>query len=53
MMSDYDSRQAGQSRRELFGRFCDTQTLFCTAHLPSPSTAREVRRKDAFDFVEA
>ena len=53
MMSDYDSKIAGQSRRELFGRFCDTQTLFCTAHLPSPSTARVVRWKDAFDFVDA
>jgi glyoxylase-like metal-dependent hydrolase (beta-lactamase superfamily II) len=53
MMSDYDSTQAGQSRRELFGRFCDTQTLFCTAHFPSPSRARVVRWKDAFDLVDA
>jgi glyoxylase-like metal-dependent hydrolase (beta-lactamase superfamily II) len=53
MMSDYDSAQAGQSRRELFGRFCDTSTLMCTAHFPSPSTARVVRRQDAFDFVDA
>jgi len=53
MMADYDSKQAGQSRRELFGRFCDTQTLMCTAHFPSPSTARVVRWKDGFDFVEA
>jgi glyoxylase-like metal-dependent hydrolase (beta-lactamase superfamily II) len=53
MMADYDSRQAGQSRRELFGRFCDTPTLMCTAHFPSPSTARVKRWKDAFDFVEA
>jgi len=50
MMSDYDSKQAGQSRRELFGRFCDTSTLMCTAHFPSPSTGRFVRWKDAFDF---
>jgi glyoxylase-like metal-dependent hydrolase (beta-lactamase superfamily II) len=53
MMADYDSKQAGQSRRELFGRFCDTQTLMCTAHFPSPSTARVVRWKDSFDLVEA
>jgi glyoxylase-like metal-dependent hydrolase (beta-lactamase superfamily II) len=51
MMADYDSKQAGQSRRALFGRFCDTPTLMCTAHFPSPSTARVVRWKDAFDFV--
>jgi glyoxylase-like metal-dependent hydrolase (beta-lactamase superfamily II) len=53
MMSDYDSKIAGQSRRQLFGRFCDTSTLMCTAHFPSPSTARIVRHKDAFDFVDA
>ncbi len=51
MMSDYDSKIAGQSRRELFGRFCGTPTLFCTAHFPSPSTARLVRWKDSFDLV--
>jgi glyoxylase-like metal-dependent hydrolase (beta-lactamase superfamily II) len=53
MMSDYDSRQAGQSRRELFGRFCETSTLMCTAHFPSPSTGRVVRWRDAFDIVGA
>jgi glyoxylase-like metal-dependent hydrolase (beta-lactamase superfamily II) len=53
MMADYDSKQAGQSRRELFGRFCDTPTLFCTAHFPSPSTARVKRWKDSFDFADA
>jgi hypothetical protein len=53
MMSDYDSTLAGVSRRKLFGRFCDTSTLMCTAHFPSPSTARAVRWKDAFDFIDA
>ena len=53
MMADYDSAQAGVSRRELFGRFCDSSTLMCTAHFPSPSTARVVRWKDAFDLVDA
>ena len=52
MMSDYDSGQAAESRRKLFGRFCDTSTVMCTAHLPSPSTARVVRWQDAFDFVD-
>ena len=46
------SRRAA-SRRELFGRFCDTSTLMCTAHFPSPSTGRFVRWKDAFDFKAA
>jgi len=53
MMSDYDSGLAGKSRRELFGRFCDTSTLMCTAHFPSPSTARVVRWQDSFDFIDA
>jgi glyoxylase-like metal-dependent hydrolase (beta-lactamase superfamily II) len=53
MMSDYDSKQAGQSRRELFGRFCGTPTLMCTAHFPSPSTGRFVRWRDSFDFIAA
>jgi glyoxylase-like metal-dependent hydrolase (beta-lactamase superfamily II) len=53
MLSDYDSKQAGQTRRELFGRFCDTPTLMCTAHFPSPSTGRFVRWRDSFDFIAA
>ena len=48
MMSDYDSAQAGQSRRELFGSLCDTSTLVCTGHFPSPSTGRVSRWGDGF-----
>lgn len=51
MQADWDSKQAGESRRRLFGRFCDTSTLLCTAHFPSPSTGRIVRFGDAFDFA--
>ncbi len=50
MMSDYDSALAAQSRIALFTRFCDTSTLMCTAHFPSPSTGRVVRWRDAFDI---
>ena len=53
MMSDYDPARAAESRRQLFGRFCDTSTLMCTAHFPSPSTARVVRWQDAFDLIDA
>jgi glyoxylase-like metal-dependent hydrolase (beta-lactamase superfamily II) len=53
MMADYDSKQAGQSRRSLFGQVCDTSTLMCMAHFPSPSTGRIVRHKEAFDFIDA
>jgi glyoxylase-like metal-dependent hydrolase (beta-lactamase superfamily II) len=51
MMSDYDAAQAGQTRRSLFGRFCDTSTLFCTAHFPQPSVGRIIGHGDAFDFA--
>jgi glyoxylase-like metal-dependent hydrolase (beta-lactamase superfamily II) len=52
MMADWDSEQAGRSRRSLFGDVCDTSTLVCTAHFPSPSTGRIVRDKDAFKFID-
>lgn len=52
MMSDWDSRVAGESRRRLFGRFSDTSTLWCTAHFPSPSLGRVTRWDDGFKFVE-
>jgi glyoxylase-like metal-dependent hydrolase (beta-lactamase superfamily II) len=53
MMSDYNSDQAGATRRSLFGRLCDTSTMLCTAHFPSPSNGRVVRWRDAFDIVPA
>ena len=54
MMSDYNSEQAGESRKRIFSRFCDTQTLICTGHFPSPSSGRITRDKDGhFKFVEA
>ena len=49
-MSDFDPKQSAESRRELFERLCDTSTLMCTAHFPSPSRGRIVRWRDAFDF---
>jgi len=48
MMSDYDSAQAGRSRRELFGSLCDTSTLMCTGHFASPSTGHVTRWDDGF-----
>jgi glyoxylase-like metal-dependent hydrolase (beta-lactamase superfamily II) len=53
MRVDYDSKQAGVSRRELFGRFCDTPTLFCMAHFPSPSTGRMTRWDNGFKFISS
>jgi glyoxylase-like metal-dependent hydrolase (beta-lactamase superfamily II) len=50
MMADYDVGQAGETRRRLFDQVCDTPTLVCTAHFPSPSVGRVVRWRDAFDL---
>jgi glyoxylase-like metal-dependent hydrolase (beta-lactamase superfamily II) len=51
MRADYDSLQAGVSRRKLFGDLCDTSTLVCTAHFPSPSSGRITRWSDGFGFA--
>jgi len=51
MRADYDSKQAGQSRRELFARVCDTPTLMCIVHFPAPSIGRLTRWEDGFKFV--
>jgi glyoxylase-like metal-dependent hydrolase (beta-lactamase superfamily II) len=53
MRVDYDSTQAGITRRNLFGRLCDTPSLLCFAHFPSPSTGRIARWGDGFKVVEA
>jgi glyoxylase-like metal-dependent hydrolase (beta-lactamase superfamily II) len=53
MMSDWNSEIAGESRNRIFSRFCDSSTLICTGHFPSPSTGRITRGKDGrFQFVE-
>ena len=53
MAADHDSTIAGQTRRRIFGQFCDTSTLICTAHFPSPSTGRLARWDDGFKLVPA
>ena len=52
MMSDYDPDLAGRSRRALLDEICDTPTLLCTAHFPSPSIGRVTRRGGAFHVVD-
>jgi glyoxylase-like metal-dependent hydrolase (beta-lactamase superfamily II) len=51
MRADYDSRQAGESRRKVFDRFCDSATLMCMAHFPSPSMGRIGRWEDGYKFT--
>ena len=40
---DVDPKLAGATRRYFLQRCCDTDTLCCTAHFPSPS-AGKIRR---------
>ena len=41
---DVDPVQAAVTRKSFLERYCDTDTLCCTAHFPSPSTGK-IRRK--------
>jgi glyoxylase-like metal-dependent hydrolase (beta-lactamase superfamily II) len=50
MRADYDSALGGKSRRRVLERFCDTPTLMCMAHFPSPSMGRLTRWEDGFRF---
>jgi glyoxylase-like metal-dependent hydrolase (beta-lactamase superfamily II) len=45
---DTDQAQAAVTRRNFLERYCDTDTLCCTAHFPSPSTRKIRRRGDGF-----
>ncbi len=51
MFADFDSKQAGASRRAMLERFCDTSTLMCMAHFPSPSVGRITRWDEGFRFI--
>ena len=50
MRADYNSKQAGESRRSLFSKLCDTSTLLCTGHFPGTSKGRLTRWDDGFRF---
>jgi glyoxylase-like metal-dependent hydrolase (beta-lactamase superfamily II) len=41
---DLDQAKAATTRRSFLERYCDTDTLCCTAHFPSPSVGK-IRRK--------
>ena len=53
MMVDYDSRQAGETRRKVFDRFCESPTVICVTHFPSPSTGLLRRWDDGYKFVSS
>jgi glyoxylase-like metal-dependent hydrolase (beta-lactamase superfamily II) len=46
MMADTDRTRSAMTRRSFLERYCDTDTLCCTAHFPSPSVNR-ISRWDA------
>jgi glyoxylase-like metal-dependent hydrolase (beta-lactamase superfamily II) len=45
---DVDGAQAGKTRRSFLERYCDSDTLCCTAHFPSPSAGKIRRKGNAF-----
>jgi glyoxylase-like metal-dependent hydrolase (beta-lactamase superfamily II) len=45
---DVDQAQAAKTRRSFLERYCDTDTLCCTAHFPSPSVGKIRRKGNAF-----
>jgi glyoxylase-like metal-dependent hydrolase (beta-lactamase superfamily II) len=45
---DVDQVLAAQTRRNFLARYCDTDTLCCTAHFPSPSVGKIRRKGEGF-----
>ena len=45
---DVDPALAARTRRHFLERYCDTDTLCCTAHFPSPSTGKIRRSGNGF-----
>jgi glyoxylase-like metal-dependent hydrolase (beta-lactamase superfamily II) len=45
---DVDRAQAAVTRRNFLERYCDADTLCCTAHFPSPSVGKIRRKGNAF-----
>jgi glyoxylase-like metal-dependent hydrolase (beta-lactamase superfamily II) len=45
---DVDGAQAAKTRRSFLERYCDSDTLCCTAHFPSPSAGKIRRKGNAF-----
>ena len=48
MRVDFDRDEASRTRRAFFERYCDTETLCCTMHFPSPSVGHIKRWGDGF-----
>jgi len=48
---DVDPALAAKTRRSFLEHYCDTDTLCCTAHFPSPSTGKIRRKGNGFECV--
>jgi len=48
---DYDHPQATKTRIDFLERFCDSQSLCCTAHFPAPSVGRLSRWGKGYRFT--
>jgi glyoxylase-like metal-dependent hydrolase (beta-lactamase superfamily II) len=48
MRVDFDREQASKTRRQFLERYCDTATLCCTMHFPSPSVGHLKRWGEGF-----
>ena len=48
MRVDYDGKQGAATRRAFLEKYCDTDTLCCTAHFPSPSAGHIKRWGNGF-----
>ncbi len=51
MRVDYDKKQAVETRRRFLERYCDSETLCCTMHFPSPSVGHIRRWAEGFRLV--
>jgi glyoxylase-like metal-dependent hydrolase (beta-lactamase superfamily II) len=48
MRADYDRKQSAETRRKFLETYCDTSTLCCFAHFPSPSRGYVKRWGEGF-----
>jgi glyoxylase-like metal-dependent hydrolase (beta-lactamase superfamily II) len=48
---DFDHGQAAATRRNFLERYCETSTLCCTAHFPSPSAGHIERWGEGFSLA--
>ncbi len=53
MRADSDPQQSARTRRGFLERCCDSATICCTAHFPSPSAAKITRWGDGFRCTPA